>query len=85
MSFDIIESIIVSAANPGEAVKNIKLALGGTRIYIPAPENTDRNKQIREAFRGNNHREVCEMYDISMSTLWRIIRVRQKINSMEVV
>jgi len=78
MSFEVIESIILTSESSIDAVKNIRALLGGSRIYIPAPENADRNEKIMRDFRGNNHKEVCETHDISMTTLWRIIRLKRK-------
>ena len=76
MSFEVIEEIISTTTNPGDAIRQIKTIFGASSIYIPALDNAARNENILKDFKGNNHREICETYDISMTTLWRIIRKR---------
>ncbi|WP_367154664.1 Mor transcription activator family protein [Methylomonas sp. HYX-M1] len=45
---------------------------GGSSIYFPKrPAYT--SQQIREAFDGHNHAEVCQRFRISLKTLYRAI------------
>lgn len=46
---------------------------GGTRLYIPAADNAERNRDIRAAFTGANHAEVCRRFGVSLRTLYRVI------------
>lgn len=75
MIIETLEVLISSSANAKEAVRKIQQQFGGDRVYIPAIKQESRNSEIRKAFTGNNHREVCLAFDISLTTLWRIIRV----------
>lgn len=47
---------------------------GGRDVYIPAQDSKERNQAIKNEFNGVNHVEVCKKYDISLSTLYRIVR-----------
>lgn len=45
--------------------------IGGREIYIPAPDKTDRDAQIRAAFNGRNLREVMRQFGVSQRTVYR--------------
>lgn len=47
---------------------------GGDKVYVPKGHKAQRDEQIREAFTGDNHDQVCQRFDISLSTLYRTIR-----------
>ena len=52
-------------------------ALGGQRVYIavrPRSDYAERNAEIRAAFRGNNHREVAEMFSLTPRHIRRVLK-----------
>ena len=52
-------------------------AIGGQRVYIavrPRSDYAERNAEIRAAFRGNNHREVANRFDLSTMQVRRILK-----------
>ena len=57
----------------------IKLAneFGGTQIYIPKPDELiklAKYKKIAEEFDGYNIKQLSKKYDVSESTVYRIVR-----------
>lgn len=49
--------------------------LGGERVYIsscPLDKN-ERDKAIRREFNGRNIRQMCEKYDLSRRSVYRIV------------
>lgn len=46
---------------------------GGRAVYIAGPDKSERDRQVKAAFNGRNHAEVCERFDISLRTLYRVI------------
>jgi Mor family transcriptional regulator len=60
-------------------LKNLQANWGGREIYIPVPDSVDRNAKIKAEFRakGNDpkrYADVCRSNNISLSTLYRILR-----------
>ncbi len=56
-------------------VRKIQHRWGGREIYVSvADDSVERNVAIKREFNGNNHAEICSRYNISLSTLYRIIR-----------
>ena len=52
-------------------------AIGGQRVYIavrPRSDYAERNAEIRAAFRGNNHREVANRFDLTPRHIRRIVK-----------
>lgn len=50
---------------------------GGTQIYIPQAEKLVKNVKYRaiiEEFDGNNIRQLAKKYDVSESTVYRLVR-----------
>jgi Mor family transcriptional regulator len=76
---DILREAIAGASNPDDAVLKIQSTLGGSEVYIPVPDRKtrERNKQVKEAFNGRNHSEVCRKFHISLPTLYRVIGRRE--------
>ncbi|MGZ4954131.1 MAG: Mor transcription activator family protein [Methylobacter sp.] len=66
---DIAKSLAASIA------RKIQSRWGGREIYIPVGVDvSDRNRMIKQEFNGSNHAEICRRHNISLSTLYRIIR-----------
>lgn len=62
------EQIICSAAQRGH---------GGADYYLPMSQHInrrERNEQIRREFVGTNLRAVCRKYQVSKTTVYRIVR-----------
>ena len=49
---------------------------GGREVYIPAEDKTERNRRIREAWRGNNASELMVRFCVSKTTLYRVLNDR---------
>lgn len=47
---------------------------GGSQVWIPVASTETRRQQIRDAFTGANHAEVCNRFGISLRTLYRAVR-----------
>ena len=47
---------------------------GGRMLYIPAPGHCERNRKVIQSFNSRNHNKVCKAFNISLSTLYRIIK-----------
>lgn len=47
---------------------------GGREIYIPAPDNSERDAEIKAAFNGRNLGEVMRKYGVSKSTVYRCVK-----------
>ena len=48
--------------------------LSGSQIYYPGRDiKQERNAKIRAEFKGYNRDEICSRYQISQSTLYRIV------------
>lgn len=60
----------------------LRRELGGRRIYVTVRNsaysaiNPQRDEAVRRMFNGRNHREVMHHFDISRSTLYRIVGKR---------
>lgn len=54
-------------------VRGIRKRLGGQSFYIPAPDKSARDKKIKEEFNGTNIDEVCEKYNVSKTSVYRIV------------
>src|SRR5512139_1485034 len=46
--------------------------IGGRRVYVPAPDRTKRDCEIRQAFNGRNALDVARQFGVSRSTVYRI-------------
>ena len=56
------------------AFQRIQNRLGGCRVYVPKCKETNYDyTDIRLAFNGSNHGEVCRRFGISLRTLYRVI------------
>jgi len=66
---DIAESLATAV------VGKIQQRWGGQKIYISVNnDSVERNQAIKQEFTGDNHAEICRRYNISLSTLYRIIK-----------
>lgn len=76
---DIFNALLESEIDEPAAVelscrifKKLQEQWGGSNIYFPKrPPYT--SQQIREAFNGHNHAEVCQQFGISLKTFYRAI------------
>jgi len=58
----------------GSLMNKLQAKWGGREVYIPSLKSKDRNKLVKNDFNGLNHTEVCKKYDISLSTLYRVVK-----------
>ena len=56
--------------------RGLRTRWGGREIYVPAEDITERNRRIRDAWRGNNATEVMARFGISKATLYRVLNER---------
>jgi Mor family transcriptional regulator len=61
-----------ASAMAREIVEGLRARLGGDDIYVPAPDRRARNARIRALFNGRNIDELCELFDLSRSTVYLI-------------
>lgn len=54
----------------------IKNAFEGDCLYIPKVNKQERNNAIKKRFNGVNHNEVCAEFEVSKSTLYRVLGER---------
>lgn len=54
--------------------KKIQAVWGGEKVYIQAVNNATRNEQIKTEFNGMNHGDMCKKYNITLRTLYRVIK-----------
>lgn len=54
----------------------LQQALGSSTIYFPASSGniTQRNAEIRREFTGRNHKDLCAKHNISLRTLYRVLK-----------
>ena len=55
-------------------LEKLKYYSGGGYLYIPKPSKEQRNREIRKRFNGVNQSQVCEQFEISKSTLYRVVK-----------
>lgn len=48
--------------------------MGGREVYLPAPDRSKRNAEIRRMFNGRNMDEVCKAFAVSRDTVYRACR-----------
>lgn len=53
-------------------LSGLRRRIGGRVVYVPAPDKKKRNEGIRAAFNGNNLDEVCRIYGVCRSTVYRV-------------
>ena len=54
-------------------LSKMKSVFGGDTLYIKKSKSQERNKAIKKMFNGVNHSDVCAEFEISKSTLYRVI------------
>ncbi len=57
-------------------VRGLRKRLGGSDLYIPAADKSERDSAIRRAFTGANLHEVMARYQVSRSTVYRLANIR---------
>lgn len=57
-------------------VEKIKQQIGGQLVYLPSPKDNheSRNQKIVAAFNGRNLRQVCDQFNVSRATVYRIVK-----------
>jgi len=77
---DIFEALLESEMDERQAAQlaadifaKIQHKRGGTQVFIPKLFSEERWQQIRQAFTGNNHAQVCRQFGISIATLYRVL------------
>lgn len=55
------------------AAKKIMKSIGGSPHYIPKKDIFERNEKIKAEFNGKNKREISKKYNVSITTIWRIL------------
>ncbi len=64
-----------------ENFKNLVRTFGGSKINIKVPKNIAldyRNKQICSEFNGGNYKQLARKYNLSETSVYRIIRDHYK-------
>lgn len=51
----------------------LRRKLGTERVYIPAPDNAQRDRAIKAEFNGCNLAEVMAKYNVSRTTVYRAL------------
>ena len=54
-------------------LSKMKSVFGGDTLYIKKSKNQERNKAIKKMFNGANHSDVCTEFEVSKSTLYRVL------------
>lgn len=54
-------------------LEGMRKRFGGADLYISTVDRVARNEAIRHDFNGRNHEEICRKYDISRTSLYRIL------------
>lgn len=63
------------AARIAEAMfEGMRERIGGREVYIPAPDLTKRNAEIRRSFNGRNLDDVMRAFGVSRATVYRACR-----------
>lgn len=57
-------------------IERIKQQTGGQLVYIPAPGDNHerRNQQIAKDFNGRNMAQICDKYNVSRATVYRVVK-----------
>lgn len=54
-------------------LRGLSKRLGGQDIYLPGPDKTSRDAQIRQEFNGRNLDEICRKYNLSERRIYQIV------------
>jgi len=54
-------------------INKVKNVAGGSMLYIKKPSKAERNAEIKSMFNGTNHQAVCDRFNISRATIYRVI------------
>lgn len=57
----------------GAIMEDLRREFGGDEIYLPAPDKTARDDDIKRRWSGRNADEICEEYRISRRRLYQIL------------
>ncbi len=52
-------------------LRGMRARMGGREVYIPAPDKSDRDAQIRAMFNGRNLTEVMRRFGVCRSVVYR--------------
>jgi len=83
LQHDICEALQSSIGFKDDIAKTLSEAIlrkiqgrwGGREIYMPVVgDSVERNRAIKQEFNGSNHADICHRHNISLSTLYRVIR-----------
>lgn len=59
-------------------IDGLRRRVGGASIYVLAPSRRTRNIAIRKMFNGSNLKEVCQKFQVSKTTVYRLAGNRVK-------
>jgi Mor family transcriptional regulator len=74
---EILRQCIATSTDADDAIKKIQTMIGAGSVYIPNEYHKhikERHEQILEYYTGDNFKETCQVFDISSSTLFRLLR-----------
>lgn len=54
-------------------VQSMRRRWGGAELYVPAPDRSARDAEIRRAWRGDNVQELMRRYDLSRARIYAIV------------
>jgi Mor family transcriptional regulator len=60
-------------------VEGMRATLGGQELRIPSPDKTARNAEIRAKYTGANVRKLAREYDLSVSSVYKIVQKKRGI------
>lgn len=60
-------------------VHGMRDRLGGQELRIPSPDKTARNAEIRAKYTGANVRKLAREYDLSVSSVYKIVQKKRGI------
>ena len=72
-----VELVLKDNAKSQDVVRQLLKDFGGMQIYLPLPGSAFREeseKEIYDAYTGDNQREICRRYKITFNTLYVILR-----------
>lgn len=81
---EIIRNCIATSTDPDDAIKKIQEIIGAREVYIPSDYHKrikEKREKILEYYDGSNFEETCKVFDISKSTLFRLIKKQKMRNS----
>jgi len=80
-----VEQILQDKEKSKAVVRQLLKDFGGMQIYLPLPGSAFREedeKELYDAYTGDNQRELCRRFGISFNTFYNILR-REKNRRVE--